>query len=220
MSQRPADPPAPATAEEITGLLEACRAGDKEALDQLIPLVFDDLRRLARHYFAREARAHTLQPTAVIHEVYLRLVGQRISHIDNRRQFFAVASRLIRRILVDHARTRQAAKRGGDRVSVAFDEGRTLGQGRLPEAETLLGLHQALARLEEIDSRPARLVELKYFAGLTLREAAEVLETSLATVERDWSFARRWLAKELARTGLNGPKTAAESPSEHPAQSR
>ncbi|MCB1033340.1 MAG: sigma-70 family RNA polymerase sigma factor [Acidobacteria bacterium] len=183
---------------EVTGLLEACKAGEKEALDRLIPLVFEDLRRLARRYFTQEAPGHTLQPTAVIHEVYLRLVGERITHVANRRQFFAVASRLIRRVLVDHARTRQAVKRGGGAPKDELGEIAGARPWGALDPEALLGLHQALTRLEELDPRPARLVELKYFCGLTLKEASEVLETSLATVERDWSFARRWLSRELA----------------------
>ncbi len=182
---------------EITDLLVHCQAGDKEALDRLIPLVFEDLRRLARSFFAHQAPGHTLQPTAVIHEVYLRLVGRRISHIDNRKQFFAVASRLIRRILVDHARNRNAIKRGGGIPSLELNESIPSSAESALNVEGLLGLHQALEHLEGLDPRSARVVELRYFCGLKLPEVAQVLEVSLTTVERDWGFARRWLAKEL-----------------------
>ena len=163
-----------------------------------MPVVFNDLRRLARYHFAREAPGHTLQPTAVVSEVYLRLVGSEIDKLSNRKQFFTVASRLIREVLVDHARARGAAKRGGAKRPVSFDDALGVATGATADAETVIAVHEALGRLEEVDPRRARIVELRFFAGLTQREVADVLDLSLATVERDWSVARRWLAREIA----------------------
>lgn len=181
----------------ITTLLRAWHEGDPRAFDALIPLVFDDLRRLARHYFGREAPGSTLQPTAVVHEVYLRLLGQKLVRIESRSHFFGIASRLIRQVLIDHARIRCAGKRGAGVAAEPLSD-------RLPARdsslgiETLLSVHQALDSLEARDERKARLVELRYFCGLTLPEAADVLGISRATAERDWTFSRRWLAREIA----------------------
>lgn len=194
----------PRSDEDITALLASWQGGDPEAFDDLVPVVFEDLRRLARHYFTREPDGATLQPTAVVHEVYLRLVGKELVRFESRAHFFAIASRLIRQVLVDHARIRQAGKRGGGRPDLALSEvPQPAASGRFqevpPSPERFLDLHRALDRLAEHDARKARLVELRYVCGLTVPEAAEVLEISRATAERDWTFARRWLAREMDR---------------------
>ena len=192
----------PRADEDITALLASWQGGDPEAFDDLVPVVFEDLRRLARHYFAREPDGATLQPTAVVHELYLRLVGKELVRFENRSHFFAIASRLIRQVLIDHARTRRAGKRGGGLAKVTLSDATrpAVGAGARPaqpSLERLLDLHRALERLAERDARKARLVELRYVCGLTVPEAAAVLEISRATAERDWAFARRWLAREL-----------------------
>jgi RNA polymerase sigma-70 factor (ECF subfamily) len=173
-----------------TQLLLAWSAGDRQALDQMLPLVYDELHRLAAHYLGRERADHTLQPTALVHEAYLRLINQR--HVDwrNRAQFLGIAASVMRRILVNHARDRAAAKRGGDReqVSISLVEAPSGG----PDVE-LIALEEALERLAALDPRKARVVELRFYGGLTVDEVAEVLEISRATVEREWSFARAWL---------------------------
>ncbi len=186
--------PSPAA---ITRLLVKQGSWD-EKLDELLPMVFNDLRRLARYHFAREAADyHTLQPTALVSEVYLRLVGSKARRPLNREQFFTFATRLIREILLDHARRRQAAKRGGGAPRASFEETFGLPTREVPSPEILLTLDQALNRLEKIDPRQCRLVELRYFVGLSLPQAAEVLGVSRATAERDWSAARRWLARGM-----------------------
>ncbi len=189
------------SAEDITSLLTQQTSWD-EKLNDLLPVVFEDLRRLARYYFGREsADYHTLQPTALISEVYLRLEGSKAKRPRNREQFFTFATRLIREILLDHARARQAAKRGGGAPKVSFEEALGVPTRALPDLDVLLTIDQVLNRLERIDPRQSRLVELRYFGGLTLPQAAEVLNVSLATVERDWSAARRWMAREMAPEG-------------------
>ena len=183
---------------DITGILRKDESWGKR-LNELTPAVFDDLRRLARFYFARERVSyHTLQPTALVNEVYLRLMRSKSPAPKNRRQFFIFASRLIREILLDHARARQSGKRGGAHMRVSFDEALGVPAGTGPSPETLLSIDQALHHLETIDSRQCRLVELRYFAGLTLPQAADVLGVSRATAERDWSAARCWLARKMA----------------------
>jgi RNA polymerase sigma factor (TIGR02999 family) len=177
--------------ESVTALLQAWNAGDEEAGRQLIPLVYSELRRRARGYLRRERLGHTLQPTALVHEAYLRLVGLQ-GHWRSRSQFFGVASNLMRRILVDHARRRRAAKR--DAVRVVFDE--AVQPAAEPELD-LVRLDEALLELSALDARQARVVELRYFGGLTLEEAAEVLGVSAATVKRDWTLARAWLFDRL-----------------------
>lgn len=178
-------------AETVTGLLQAWSAGDEEAGRRLVPLVYRDLRRRAAGLLRREAPGHTLQPTALVHEAYLRLVGQR-GQWRNRSQFFGVAAHIMRRILVDHARRRRAAKR--DVVRVPLDESVVPASGREVD---LLGLDEALCELTSMDARQGRVVELRYFGGLTLEEAAEILGVSVATVKRDWSLARAWLFDRL-----------------------
>jgi RNA polymerase sigma-70 factor (ECF subfamily) len=181
----------PQPAESVTALLQAWNAGDEEAGHRLIPLVYGELRRRAGSYLRRERPGHTLQPTALVHEAYLRRVGLQ-GHWRSRSQFFGVASNLMRRILVDHARRRRAAKR--DAVRVVFDE--AIQPAAEPELD-LVRLDEALLELSALDARQARVVELRYFGGLTLEEAAEILGVSAATVKRDWTLARAWLFDRL-----------------------
>jgi len=181
----------------VTQLLVRFQAGDSGALDRLLPLVYDELQRLARRHIRKERRNHTLQSTALVHEAYLRLVGQDASAWQTRTQFFAVAANLMRQILVDHARRQKTAKRGGGAYRVTLDEGLE----RLPQADLdLVALDEALNTLAKIDPAKARLVELRFFGGLTIEESAEVLGLSLATVKRHWSLARAWLYREIAQT--------------------
>ena len=183
--------------EGITQLLERWSQGDEEALGELMPLVYDELHRLAGAYLRRENREHTLQPTALVNEAYLKLVDQHHPNWKNRAQFFGVAAQLMRRILIDHARRHYAAKRGGDRCNVSL--GNIGSFGNQPDAD-LLTLHEALERLEKIDPEQSRLVELKFFGGLTIEETAEVMQVSHATVEREWKVAKAWLKRELTKT--------------------
>ena len=179
----------------VTELLRAWNEGDESALEKLMPLVLGELRRLAASYLRRERANHTLQPTALVNEAYLRLVGQK-ARWQNRAQFYGVAAQLMRRVLVDHARVHQARKRGGSdrqRLSLA-DVDRASDK---PDVD-LLALHEALNELAELDPQQARIVELKFFGGLSIEETAEVLGVGHATVERDWKMARAWLRSRLA----------------------
>jgi len=174
----------------VTQLLLDASNGDKEALDRVLPLVYGELRRLAARYLSREGVGHTLQPTALVHEAYLRLVDQRSVDWRNRAQFLGLAAGMMRRILVNHARDRAAAKRGGaaERVSLSLVDTPSGG----PDVD-LIALEDSLHRLAALDARKAQVVELKFFGGLTVQEIAEVLQVSGSTVEREWSFARAWL---------------------------
>ena len=183
---------------EVTGLLVAWKNGSPEALDQLIPIVYTELRQLARHQLRGERPDHSLQPTALTHEAFLRLFGTRQVSWQNRAHFFAVASQLMRRILVEHARKRGAAKRGGLVTRVALDEANAPAES--PDVDVIT-LHEALSELERIDPRQSRIVELKYFGGLNNEETAEVLSLSPATVKRDWSVAKLWLRRALEGVG-------------------
>lgn len=189
---------APGSAPDVTGLLVDWSRGDDEALERLMPLVVDELRHLARSHFRREPDGHTLQPTALVNEVYLRLTDQRQVQWDNRSQFFAFAATLMRRVLVDHAKARRTAKRGGHVRKVSLQEVIGLAE---PEDVDLLALDDALSTLAEIDPRQSRIVELRFFAGLTHEEIAEVLEVSVSTVKREWRTARLWLYRECRRRG-------------------
>jgi RNA polymerase sigma factor (TIGR02999 family) len=173
-----------------TRLLLAWNAGDRKALDRMLPLVYDELHRLAARYLSRERPDHTLQPTALVLEAYLRLVNQREVDWRNRAQFIGVAAGMMRRILVNHARDRAAAKRGGGAVPVSLSLIESPSGGSDME---LIALEGALSRLEQLDPRRSRVVELKFFGGLGNEEIAEVLQVSRATVNRDWTFARAWL---------------------------
>jgi RNA polymerase sigma factor (TIGR02999 family) len=182
----------------VTELLLAWTAGDGAALEALLPLVYDEMRRQARRALRRERSGHTLQPTALVHEAFLRLIDQRRVRVESRAHFFGVAARVMRRVLVDHARARAATKRGAGAQQVRLDElsnERASGHSDVD----LLALDDALTRLAELDPRKARLVELRYFAGLGTAEAAMALGVSAATVGRDWTLARRWLRRELER---------------------
>jgi RNA polymerase sigma factor (TIGR02999 family) len=185
-----ADPP------RVTELLVEWRRGDRSALDRLMPLVYAELRRLAGAYLKSERSGHTLEPTALVHEAYARLVDADVPWRD-RVHFFAVAARTMRRILVDHARARQRAKRGGELIRVPLDEERA---GTGPELD-ILALDEALGQLRELDERKHRLVELRYFAGLTNKECAEVVGVSPATVKRELRTAKAWLSAEMRATG-------------------
>ncbi len=185
----------------ITDLLKDWSNKDEAALTRLMPMVFEELRRLAHHYFSNERPGHMLQPTALVNEVYLRLSRGAPEPFQNRSQFFAFAARLMRQILVDEARARLTAKRGGGAIRVGLDAAFALPIRGGLEPETLVAMDEALTRLGEIEPRQRRVVEMRYFAGLTLPESATVLGISLATAERDWRFARRWLAREIQRAG-------------------
>lgn len=181
--------------EGVTELLKDWADGNPSALERLMPLVYSELRRQARNYLRRERADHTLQPTALVNEAYLRLVDQKNARWQNRSQFFGVAAQLMRRILVDHARLHQAQKRGGSgqqRLSLTNVE--QVGAG--PDLD-LLALHEALNELAAVDPQQARIVELKFFGGLSIEESAEVLGIGHATVERDWKMARAWLRSKL-----------------------
>lgn len=184
---------------EVTRLLVELRQGRKDALGRLIPLVYGELRRLAGHYLRAERIGHTIQPTALVHEAYLRLAGQDRAAWRNRGQFLGVAAQLMRRILVDYARARGAGKRGGNAARMDI-EGLALTAGP-PRCEEILAVDEALQRLSELDPQQGRVVELRYFAGLTVDETAEALGISRRTVKRDWAMAAAWLRQELcART--------------------
>lgn len=187
---------------DLTRLLEAHAAGDTAALDELLPLVYDELKRLARARFRGERPTHTLQPTALVHEAYLELSRLDRIHFQNRSHFFALASRAMRNVLADHAVARKAAKRGGGRQPVPIDEVELASDG--PSVD-LFALRQALDRLEEIDPRQVRVLECRLFGGLSIDETAEALGISAATVSRDWTFARAWLARQLGTTADGAP---------------
>lgn len=178
----------------VTELRLDCDRDNPQARDQILPLVYDELRRMARAFLGRERRNHTLQATALVHEAYLRLIDQRQLDWTNRAQFVGVAAVMMRRILVNHARGRAADKRGGEAERV------TLSLAHIGEAPSvdLIAVHEALDALAEIDARKSRIVELKFFGGLTTAEIAEVMELSPATIEREWSFSRAWLYEALA----------------------
>jgi len=187
------DPPRPE--HEITQLLAEWRDGNQAALDDLYPLVYAELHRLARRYMSRERKGHTLQTTALINEAYVRLVDQREVQWANRSHFFAISAQIMRRILIDHARRYAYAKRGGGARQVSLDETATVALGDLSE---FLRLDEALKSLAELDPRRSQVVELKYFGGLNNDEIAGVLKISKNTVIRDWNMARAWLYSELS----------------------
>ena len=181
-------------AGEVTELLVKWSEGDADALDQLLPIVYAELRRIADAYLRRERSGHTLQATALVHEAYLKLVKAQGLDWQNREQFFGISANLMRQILVDHARKSTANKRGGNISDLPLDEALTISDGT--DANLLL-LDAALNKLALIDAQAARIVELRYFAGLTIEETAEILKTSPMTVKREWATARAWLHREI-----------------------
>ncbi len=183
---------------DVAPLLLAWQSGDRAALDQMLPLVYDELHRLAAGYLSRERRDHTLQPTALINEAYLRLVRQREVDWKNRAQFIGVAAGIMRRVLMDHARDRRAAKRPGGRERVSLS---LIVEGIAAPDVDLIALEEALEGLAERDARKAQVVELRFYGGLTMDEIAEVLEVSRTTVEREWRFARAWLHDAIESSG-------------------
>ena len=186
------------TQPEITNLLARWSDGDRAALDKLFPLVFGELRRLAHRYMRREKPGHMLQTTALVNEAYLRLVDQRNVRWQNRAHFFAIASQMMRRILVDHARSRRYDKRGGGVLKISLEEAAVISMER---ARELVALDDALMALEKIDPRRSRVVEMRFFGGLDNDEIAEVLKIHPNTVTRDWNLARAWLHKEVMSDG-------------------
>jgi RNA polymerase sigma factor (TIGR02999 family) len=182
---------------EVTQLLLDWSEGDKAALDRLMPLVYDELRRLARYYMRRERPGHTMQTTALVNEAYLRLIDQKSVRWQNRAHFFGIASQMMRRILVDHARSRHYAKRGGGAEKVSLDEAMIVSEER---ASDVVALDDALKSLEAIDQRKSQIVEMRFFGGLSIEETAEVLGVSPGTVMRDWTLAKAWLHREIDKT--------------------
>jgi RNA polymerase sigma factor (TIGR02999 family) len=194
-------PPSPGEAKpgspgDVTALLQRWTAGDAAALDRLVPLVYEELRQLARRYLQRERAADSVRPTALVHEAYERLLGAQSVAFQDRSHFFGIASRLMRQVLVDHARARAARKRGGGETRL--DLGDAAEPATPPPVVDVLALHEALGRLAAFDEGQERLVELRYFGGLTIEETAEVLGVSVATVKRDWVSARAWLLREMS----------------------
>jgi len=193
-SAKPLNKPEP---HEITKLLKDWSGGDSTALDRVIPLVYDELHRLAHQHMRRERAGHLLQTSALINEAYLRLMEQPELNLENRTHFFGIAARLMRQILVDEARKRNSAKRGGDAIQVSLVEATNVAQ---EQAANVVALDDALKTLESIDGRQSEIVELRFFGGLSIEETAEVLKVSRGTVMRDWTFARAWLRNEMNRS--------------------
>ena len=188
-------------AKTITEALNSMAQGDRSAIDRIVPVVYREMKRLAASYLKAERSGHTLQPTALAHEAYLRLLGGNTPHWQNRAHFMAVAARAMREILVDHARRRKAQKRGGGQAVTVLSESLQV-SGSRPIAFD--DLDQALVDLARLSERQAQVVELRYFGGLTIEETGEVLEISPATVKREWTLARAWLFRELSLGGLAG----------------
>lgn len=181
---------------QVTKLLQGWRGGDRNDLEALLPLVYDELRRLAHHHLKNERPEHTLQSTALVHEAYCRLVGQDLPEWKSRAHFFAIAAQLMRQILVDYARRRRASKRGSGVCMLTLDNAVAL--PRRKEVD-VVALDDALNILAEVDPRQSRVVELRFFAGLSLEETSEVMGIATATVQRDWTAARAWLHREISR---------------------
>jgi RNA polymerase sigma factor (TIGR02999 family) len=189
---------AASSAQEVTGLLLAWSEGEQAALEKLVPLVYAELRRIAHRYMGGERRDHTLQTTALVNEAYLRLIGSRRVRWQNRAHFFAVSAQLMRRILVDFARSRQYLKRGAGKKKISLDEAWMISKG---QGQDLVALDESLKALEAVDARKSQVVELRFFGGLSVAETAEVLKVSPDTVLRDWRLAKVWLARELSKAG-------------------
>lgn len=178
----------------VTQLLRRWAAGDRGAESELFSEVYKELRRMAAHFMQLEQAGHTLQPTALVHEVYVRVLGSGPAQLQDRQHFMAVASRAMRHVLVDHARSRQANKRGGNARHVTLDGSQAFADASVPE---VLAVHQALDRLTAIEPRQSQIVEMRYFAGFSLDEIADALGVSSRTVKRDWALARQWLYREI-----------------------
>ena len=187
------------SSHQVTELLLAWGDGDEVARDQLMTVVYEELHRLARKHMAREPRGHTLQTSALVHEAFLRLIGQRNVHWQNRAHFFGLTAQMMRRILVDYARNRRFAKRGGGARRVSLDEALIISDERSAE---VVALDEALERLSVIDPRKSQLVELRFFAGMSIEETAELLNVSPGTVMRDWTLAKAWLRREISIDGI------------------
>jgi RNA polymerase sigma factor (TIGR02999 family) len=181
----------------VTAMLREWNSDRPEAAEELLPLIYDELHRRAAAYMRRERQNHTLQPTALVHEAYLKLLDQRGGNWNNREHFFAIASKVMRRILVDHAKTRHRQKRGGSNEDLQLDDDLVAGVDL--ERTDLIALDEALNRLAKLDAQQERLIELRYFGGLTLDEAAQTLGISRATAARDWQWAKAWLLREMTR---------------------
>jgi len=184
-----------ASSNQVTALLVRWSQGDSDAAEKLFPLVYDELRRVARRCMAGERPDHTLQSTALVHEAYLRLIDQGTAHPNDRVHFFAIAAQIMRRILVDHARARSASKRGGKNLTITLTE--AVAAAPQKRELDLLVLDSALQGLSEIDAQQAQIVELRFFAGLSIEETSQALRISAATVKRDWASARAWLYREM-----------------------
>jgi len=182
-------------AHDVTQLLIAWSNGDQAARDQLMSVVYEELHRLAQRYMRRESPGHTLQTSALVHEAFFRLVDQRNVHWQNRAHFFGIAAQIMRRILVDYARTRSYAKRGGGARAVSLDEGLIVSPERNAE---VVAVHEALEELAKFDARKSQVVELRFFGGLSINETAEVLGVSPGTVSSDWTMAKAWLRREIS----------------------
>jgi RNA polymerase sigma factor (TIGR02999 family) len=193
------------SAQPISQLLQRWSRGDRGALDELTPLVYDELHRMAHRYIAQQSPGHTLQTTALIHEAYLKLAGHAEKHWENRAHFFGVAAQAMRHILVDYARTWSRDKRGGGARAVSLDEALTLGP---QHGRELIALDEALNDLAKLDPRKSRVVELRFFGGLAEPEIAAVLKVSQRTVSGDWRMARAWLLRQLDQTGIGSQQTA------------
>ena len=179
---------------EITRILQAWSGGDREAVDTLMPLVYDELHKVAAQYLRKQRPDHTLQPTALVNEAYLKLIDQKAVRWQNRAHFFGIAAQMMRRILVDYARSRNYAKRGGGAVQISLDEALIVSDERSAE---VVNVHEALERLAELDPRKSKVVELRFFGGLSIDETAEALSVSPGTVMRDWTLAKAWLRREM-----------------------
>lgn len=190
----------PPPAQEVTQLLVAWGNGDEIARDRLIPLVYEELRRLAHRYMKHESPGHTLQTSALVNEAFLRIIDQREIKWKNRAHFYGIAAQMMRRILVDYARQRRYAKRGGGVLQLSLNEALTVSS---EPAGEVLHLHETLLRLAQLDLRKSQIVELRFFGGLSIEETAEVLSVSPGTVMRDWTFAKAWLRREMSSNSLD-----------------
>ncbi len=186
---------------DVTQMLVDCSSENKEVLDQLMPLVYDELRRLAARYLRRERPDHTLQPTALVHEAYLRLIDQSRVQWQNRAHFLGIAATMMRRILINHAQSHKAAKRGGGKYTLSLDAAADWADERAVDSGIdLLAIDGVLTRLAAIDNKQSRIVELRFFGGLTVEETAEVLDISPVTVHREWRMAKAWLHREISKS--------------------